>query len=1139
MEHTVFLQHVKWLGPSTCLVVLPATRVTTRTTTMALALSEASHPSVVPPDEFRGVLCMLASRKNRRLRVNIPDTLFVSVEGHPLSRFTSDGKGGVAHHGADKLGADPAKTFGDFARACELFADRERRGCSGQGRSSSKSSTRGADADAPKGRQMGGNRPIVAVARFPAPHPSRLLTAIELRRLVEGLDARRRGMVDLPPMYPPGFEFLPPPYCVQAHVPPVHGARHVTTFSWADTAVVCETTTMSHAAMYAAFPDADVDAADGADETTTNGGGPTFPSATLARPGWVGGEGPSSGPASSEADLTLRTQTLRVVNHVATAHAAQLLGAVLEYVIDAVAGEPYLVAVLATCWPEPWTRHRATHRDGGGFGSPGVGPGGTHSYPALPQLASPNRPITQHSRARVDDGLTTRSPRRPGTSAAAVREPTSTVGGSLSAEGSGASLYSTDSKYGVNSVAAAVLAPRYSERGVWSRSHGPLTPAEEAMSRAAATVVRAGRSTTTYSSTSLGYTARGRHVAGSRRGGEPTDGRGLGSDGGGDAKWRGGSNTARASAAARQTPMVAQLTRRLEEVREALQEQTLHTTEATLTALRANEARVVADHAAAADRAEAAAAAENEVGLRRQIAEGEKRLREATAAWNQERAALEHNLRNVADAHDALKVRLDFERERFFTLNGDLQSRLDAVTEDYAVFKRHTDEAMAAFSNDALEGMASAETMRTAMETMRRDRDAAMADAADLSDRLSTLQTRYDAVCEQRDRLVELSDPDAAAADLVLREKIPIEYGDVRDMLKEALHPEHEFRAVIRALARKEKGLRAVFRHYAETSNLTTAASTRAKLSRQVEDQVMASREREKSIDMVYVPADALKAMDCKMAMHDFLRMFRDMELDKPGYGQPDEVGAESVPRDSMERLYLKATRSNGGVGFGFAGKMDFRGFLEALLRLARARYSFEHLVECVDVFLKVRLPCAKVEKAGALSNAPASSRSFSVSRVGDTVSRSNSPALGRKSPVRGASVFGTSSTRSAASPGGNGPRLGSRGGARSRSVNIGRGRADVAAVRPTDGRRASRVGVRSPALVEEEVGGSANIETWEAGMMNAETGIEAGSARVGETVDQERVGFLAAWVDDMLRRAVASVEGGEGEAEGVDQGVA
>lgn len=74
---------------------------------------------------------------------------------------------------------------------------------------------------------------------------------------------------------------------------------------------------------------------------------------------------------------------------------------------------------------------------------------------------------------------------------------------------------------------------------------------------------------------------------------------------------------------------------------------------------------------------------------------------------------------------------------------------------------------------------------------------------------------------------------------------------------------------------------------------------------------------------------------------------------------------------------------------------------------------------------------------------------------------------------------------------------------------------------------------------MEEEVGGSANIETWEAGMMNAETGIEAGSARVGETVDQERVGFLAAWVDDMLRRAVASVEGGEGEAEGVDQGVA
>jgi len=78
----------------------------------------------VAPDEFRGVLCMLAPGKNKRLRCNVPHTLFVSVDGVPLSLFVVDAKGSVAHHAADKLmGAGGAgKTFSDFADACVAFA---------------------------------------------------------------------------------------------------------------------------------------------------------------------------------------------------------------------------------------------------------------------------------------------------------------------------------------------------------------------------------------------------------------------------------------------------------------------------------------------------------------------------------------------------------------------------------------------------------------------------------------------------------------------------------------------------------------------------------------------------------------------------------------------------------------------------------------------------------------------------------------------------------------------------------------------------------------------------------------------------------------------------------------------------------
>jgi len=46
------------------------------------------------PDEFRGVLAMLTARKQKRLKCNVPDTMFVTIDGVPLSRFCVDNRTG-------------------------------------------------------------------------------------------------------------------------------------------------------------------------------------------------------------------------------------------------------------------------------------------------------------------------------------------------------------------------------------------------------------------------------------------------------------------------------------------------------------------------------------------------------------------------------------------------------------------------------------------------------------------------------------------------------------------------------------------------------------------------------------------------------------------------------------------------------------------------------------------------------------------------------------------------------------------------------------------------------------------------------------------------------------------------------------
>ena len=159
----------------------------------------------------------------------------------------------------------------------------------------------------------------------------------------------------------------------------------------------------------------------------------------------------------------MRQQTLRMVSHVSHAHASQLLGLVVEYVVDARTGEPWLNAVLSTCWPESWSRRRRTNKHGGGMGaavagglesmssSGSIGLGG--SLPSLSAVGSPGRgsPVSRPgTTAGAGPGPAPLSPpQRPNTSSATDRTHRN---------------FGSDRQYGLNSTAAAVLAPRYSER---------------------------------------------------------------------------------------------------------------------------------------------------------------------------------------------------------------------------------------------------------------------------------------------------------------------------------------------------------------------------------------------------------------------------------------------------------------------------------------------------------------------------------------------------------------------------------------------------------------------------------------------------------------------------------------------------
>jgi hypothetical protein len=229
------------------------------------------------------------------------------------------------------------------------------------------------------------------------------------------------------------------------------------------------------------------------------------------------------------------------------------------------------------------------------------------------------------------------------------------------------------------------------------------------------------------------------------------------------------------------------------------------------------------------------------------------------------------------------------------------------------------------------------------MEAMRRERDDAEAHAAELSERLARLQKNHADVCEQRNRLLVLNDPENTQN---ARERIPLEYADARDLLIKELNPEQEFRQIVRVLMKKYKDLRQVYRYYASTSYSSTAAATRLKLSMKLEDVVALASQQgagpRTALDKVYVPHDALKPADEKMGMSDFHRMCRDMELDQPGYGEPGEIGAVPVGRSALEQIYVKCVSSGGGGSFSGSGGgsgMEFRNFLEGLLRLALARY--------------------------------------------------------------------------------------------------------------------------------------------------------------------------------------------------------
>ncbi|KAK3245737.1 hypothetical protein CYMTET_44712 [Cymbomonas tetramitiformis] len=792
-------------------------------------------------EDCEAVFAHLTSSKQKRLKLNIPDTIFISAKGLPISRYANNQQGIVRRWPAQQL---KVALYDDFRLSTV----------------SARADAIAQDASTP-----------VAIARYRA--TSNLLTADDLAHVLRNLTAFGIGSSN-------AVETLQIPWCLQAYVPPADDRRYVTSYMWTDTNVVCETFQSEYSRAYPLL-----------EEPLGHFKPPSAQDSVLYDVG-------ASFQVSPQIGLQVRQSVLATVNFVRSAHSTQLMGIVLEHVLDA-SHQLYFNACFAVCWPE---EKRPVHSDSM-----------RRLFCTLPDIPSSSNPSQQPSTASVDTRPSThhlgtpKTPRVPAfrdlnsasngvdgaSSSEAFHHGSSTARGAhdsmppsvensqafIGSESSRSSHFSPHKgkRFGLDSTLAAMLSPRYSEASMWGSKTGPGP--HDAMNRGAAALVNTGRPPPTFTMGGGSHKCK-RHCC------KPF--------------------------------LIGELSYRLEEVRLALQDQLQAATLAARDELRWRDISTQADR----DRQ---AATDQLAALSTQHAEEMAILRQdfANLRHNYE-AKLEQTDKQSVDLaalqqeNSELKERLQYERNVSFNVTGDLQKRLGCVQEELTSMSRVS--------------VAQIESMKSETNATKRDFDAEQVTSRALALQLKTVEDKVKlleqethtktesilALSRERDELLR-SLPELKS---LMVDKPLLAPEEIEDLLLKEVNPGAEFQILSRILRENAIILRQVFRWYANYRNEgSSVIGSKSKNSEGFSETITNT---------------------------EFHRFCRDCGV------------MDKLDTLNLDQIFIKVN-FEGQRGVTGDKVLEFAEFLEALIRMGNMRYpNFPHISQSLQELFDKNLTRAK-----------------------------------------------------------------------------------------------------------------------------------------------------------------------------------
>eukprot|EP00854_Cymbomonas_tetramitiformis_P010840 gene10840-12824_t len=794
-------------------------------------------------EDCEAVFAHLTSSKQKRLKLNIPDTIFISAKGLPISRYANNQQGIVRRWPAQQL---KVALYDDFRLSTV----------------SARADAIAQDASTP-----------VAIARYRA--TSNLLTADDLAHVLRNLTAFGIGSSN-------AVETLQIPWCLQAYVPPADDRRYVTSYMWTDTNVVCETFQSEYSRAYPLL-----------EEPLGHFKPPSAQDSVLYDVG-------ASFQVSPQIGLQVRQSVLATVNFVRSAHSTQLMGIVLEHVLDA-SHQLYFNACFAVCWPE---EKRPVHSDSM-----------RRLFCTLPDIPSSSNPSQQPSTASVDTrpspaagetavnpaaGETAVNPAagetavNPAAGETAVNPAAGGDGLEPSSGGDGCEPSSGGDGWSLMGPSGAEKLSELGQSGLSLRDAGGEDGGlsgirdaagcagpgpHDAMNRGAAALVNTGRPPPTFTMGGGSHKCK-RHCC------KPF--------------------------------LIGELSYRLEEVRLALQDQLQAATLAARDELRWRDISTQADR----DRQ---AATDQLAALSTQHAEEMAILRQdfANLRHNYE-AKLEQTDKQSVDLaalqqeNSELKERLQYERNVSFNVTGDLQKRLGCVQEELTSMSRVS--------------VAQIESMKSETNATKRDFDAEQVTSRALALQLKTVEDKVKlleqethtktesilALSRERDELLR-SLPELKS---LMVDKPLLAPEEIEDLLLKEVNPGAEFQILSRILRENAIILRQVFRWYANYRNEgSSVIGSKSKNSEGFSETITNT---------------------------EFHRFCRDCGV------------MDKLDTLNLDQIFIKVN-FEGQRGVTGDKVLEFAEFLEALIRMGNMRYpNFPHISQSLQELFDKNLTRAK-----------------------------------------------------------------------------------------------------------------------------------------------------------------------------------